>query len=165
MNLKKTSKISGISIAACVFCVFTFQTEVFAMSFFGLKLCVFSAVEGKVLREGKPIPNALVKRTYDWDGENITDEVTTDDDGNFSFNNQYQKSLFAIFPHNPSVGQFIKIYIDDKEYQAWGFQKGNYDVNGELDGKPMKLLCDLDSPKQTHKASEFKNYVGICELR
>ena len=103
---------------------------------------------------GKPIPNALVNRIYKWDGENITDEVTNGVHSHFSFSNQYQKSLFAIFPHNPSFGQFINIYIDDKEYQAWGFQKGNHDVYGKLDGKPMKLLCNFDNSKQTHKTSD-----------
>jgi hypothetical protein len=165
MNLKKTTKISGFSIAACVFCVFTFQTEVFAMSFFGLKLCVFSAVDGTVAKEGKPILNALVKRTYKWDGEDFTDEVTTDKDGKFSFDSQFQKSLFAIFPHNPSVSQRIKIYIEDKEYLAWAYAKGNYDVNGELNGKPLNMYCDVNSPQEKHQLENHKMYSGICELR
>lgn len=100
MHKKKVAKIGGINLTACIFCLFTYQSEV-----------------------------------------------------------------LAIFPHNPSVGQFIKIYVDGNEYQAWGFGTGNYDVNGELGGKPMNLLCDLDSPKQTHKVNDLKNYVGICELK
>jgi hypothetical protein len=135
------------------------------MSIFGKKVCVFSAVEGTIVRNGELITNATIKRTYTWDGQDITDEIKTDKNGFFSFPAQHESSVWAFFPHNPSIIQFINISIEDKEYQAWGFQKGNYDINGELDGKPMNLFCDLDTPKATHKVNEYKNYVGICVLK
>jgi hypothetical protein len=168
MNVLSLKRTSNISVTACLFCVFIFPTEALSMSFlniFGLRLCAFSAVEGKVTKEGKPIPNALVKRSYKWDGENITDEVTTDEDGSFSFSNQYQNSLFAIFPHNPSVSQRIKIYFGENEYLAWAYQKGNYDVNGELNGKALIMYCDLNNPQEKHSLENYKIYSGICGLK
>jgi hypothetical protein len=72
--------------------------------------------------------------------------------------------LITIFPHNPSVGQQINIHFEGKKYQAWGFHKGNYDVNGELDGMPLKLICDLNASEQRHKVNSFKNYFRMCEV-
>jgi hypothetical protein len=165
MDLTTLKKHNRYKVLVFFSFAFLFQAEVFGMAFFGLKLCVFSAVKGTVVKEGMPLPNVLVKRTYKWDGESITDEVTTDAAGNFSFPEQNQRSVIAIFPHNPSVSQGIKIYLDGKEYRAWAYQKGNYDVNGELDGKPMNLLCDLNNPEQKHEVNNYKIYTGICELR
>ena len=144
-------------------CVTVFQLEASAMSF-GKQVCVFSAVEGTVLQDGKPVRDALVKRSYKWDGEDVIDQQTTDEDGRFSFPEANEKSLMAIFPHNPAVTQFIKFVVDDTEYLAWGYVKGNYDVNGELEGRAMNLKCDLNSPEATHKLTSFKSYGGICEL-
>lgn len=163
MHLVSTLKINQKIIIVCIILFLIFQTEVSAMSIFGKKVCVFSAVSGTVVNNGEPIVNAIIKRTYTWDGKDITDESKTDENGNFSFPVKHESSVWAFFPHNPSIIQFIKINVDNNEYQAWGFQKGNYDVNGELDGKPMNLLCDLSSPKQTHKVNEYQNYVGICK--
>lgn len=165
MRVKNKVNVNRVNIVFCLILLFIFQTEVFAMSFFGKKVCVFSAVNGKVVQQGEPIINATIRRTYTWDSKDYTDEVSTDENGYFSFPEKFESSVWAFFPHNPSIIQFVKIQVENNEYQAWGFQKGNYDVNGELDGKPMKLLCDLDSPKVTHKVNEFKNYVGICQIK
>ena len=167
MNIKAhlTTKNNVISLSCIIFVFFVFQTEVFAMSIFGKKVCVFSAVEGIVIQDGEPIKNAIIKRTYTWDGNDITDEIKTNEKGEFSLPEKYESSIWAFFPHNPSIIQFIKVYVNDVEFQAWGYQKGNYDSNGELNGKSMQLLCDLDSPKETHKIDEYKNYVGICKVK
>lgn len=92
-------------------------------------------------------------------------KLKTDENGSFSLPAKYESSVWAFSPHNPSIIQFIKIHVENNEYQAWGFKKGNYDINGELDGTPMKLLCNLNSPKETHKVNKYKKYVGICELK
>jgi hypothetical protein len=152
-------------LLSCLILMFIFQTEVFAMSFLGIKKCVFSAVEGRVIENGVPVVNAIIKRTYKWDGDKISDEIKTDENGYFSLPAKHESSLWTLFPHNPSVGQMINIHVGDNEYQAWGFRKGNYDVNGELDGKPMNLLCDLNNPKESHKINEFKSYLGICTIK
>lgn len=166
MNKKRRVKFfDKKQLFAYIILLLVFQTEVVAMSFLGIKKCVFSAVEGRVVNDGVPVVNALIKRTYKWDDEKITDEIKTDENGYFSLPEKYESSLWTLFPHNPSVGQMINIYIDDKEYQAWGFRKGNYDVNGELDGKPMNLICDLNNQKKPHKINDFKSYLGICEVK
>jgi hypothetical protein len=161
--IKPTRKKQLFTCIILIF-IFIFQTEVFAMSFLGMKKCVFSAVEGIVVDDGVPVVNALIKRTYTWDSDDFTDEIKTDKNGYFSLPEKHESSLWTIFPHNPSVGQLITIHIDDKEYQAWGFRKGNFDVNGELDGKPMNLACDLNNPKESHKVNDYKSYLGICKI-
>jgi hypothetical protein len=166
VNKKKYAKLFDKKrLSAYILLLFIFQTEVFAMSFLGIKKCVFSAVEGRVVNKGVPVANALIKRTYKWNDEKITDEIKTDENGYFSLPEKYENSIWTLFPHNPSVGQLINIHIGDEKYQAWGYRKGNYDVNGELDGKPMNLLCDLDSPKEKYKVNNLKDYVGICQLQ
>jgi hypothetical protein len=146
-----------------IFALF-FHIEAKAMFSFGMKLHLFSAVEGTVLNGKEPVANAILKRTYEWRGESVSDEQITDENGNFSFPDAHQRSLWGVVPHNPSISQEIKILVEDKEYQAWGYVKGNYDINGELLGQPMRLLCDITSPEQTKKANNIKNYVGICEI-
>jgi hypothetical protein len=166
VNKKKYVKFFNKKhLTAYIILLFIFQTEVFAMSFFGIKKCVFSAVEGRVVNDGVPVANATIKRTYEWDDEDVTDEIKTDENGYFSFSEKYESSFWTLFPHNPSVGQLINIHVGDEKYQAWGFIKGNYDVNGELDGKPMNLFCDLLSPKETYKVNILKDYIGICQLQ
>lgn len=141
-----------------------FQQEAVAMSLFSSKLCVFSTVEGTVLKDGEPVMGAVITRTYSWKDEDISEEVSTDKSGHFKFNAAYQHSFWSWLPHNPSILQFIKIKIDNEEYQAWGYQKGNYDENGELAGKNMKLKCELTHPESKQPATDIKNFVGICEL-
>jgi hypothetical protein len=160
----QTNKIISKSVYFFVLYAFLIQSEVFAMGSFGMKLCVFSSVKGTVLKDGQPIKNALVKRTYKWNGESFTDQQTTNEIGQFAFPDAFQKSLMTFFPHNPAVTQLIKIHVDNTEYQAWGFQKGNYDVNGELNGKALQLKCELNNPEQPHNINPLKSYIGFCEL-
>ncbi len=49
----------------------------------GLKLNLFSTVTGRVLNGNKPVVNAVVKRTYKWRGESVSDEQVTDRKGDF----------------------------------------------------------------------------------
>jgi hypothetical protein len=134
------------------------------MGFFSGKVNVFSTVDGVVTNKGEPIASALVKRSYSLDGNEITDSVTTDAQGKFSFDSINIKSLRALYPHNPYVFQRISIETNGQSYIAWSYQKRNYDENGERLGKPLKMHCDITNEKAVHPANEAFDYSGICTL-
>ncbi|PCJ52837.1 MAG: hypothetical protein COA79_23255 [Planctomycetota bacterium] len=129
----------------------------------GLKLYLSSKIKGNVLLDGKPVEGATLKRTVGFQ-KKIIDETISNSMGEFSFPEVIKFSLWGWLPHNPSVTQFILIWYKDIEYQAWGYQKGNYDDDGELFGRKMNLRCDLANENMLHKVSDFKSYKGICEL-
>lgn len=120
MNLFHNIIKSKINL--CLFCFFIVTSKVDAMNF-GKKICTFSAIIGTVTDGDKAISGAKVKRRYTWDGKDIYDTQTTDSNGDFSFPNAFERSLWVLYPHNPSIGQMLTIHVDNKEYQAWGFVK------------------------------------------
>lgn len=122
----------------------------FAGSFMALssKLCLFSAVSGVVLRGGEPVVGAEVEREYLWGWKDRTraERTHTDAEGRFTFAAATEKSMLAsLMPHEPLVTQKIFIRDGGNEYKAWMFTKHNYRENGELEGRPIQLTCDLDS--------------------
>lgn len=128
----------------------------------GLTKVLFSEVHGVVLHHGKPVPNAVVTRHFNfgWTDEEKTESMKTNKDGTFYFPAIKRFSLAtSIIPHEPSVSQIIKIHHDEKEYIAWHLNKHNYDENGELGGKPINLICELTKEPTT----DSKTLVsGIC---
>lgn len=134
-----------------------------AMSLFESK-CVFSKVEGVVLEDGNPVQGAKVERYYKWGGGSnrpIRNMVKTDKQGKFNFPATYEYSIIAsIFPIQPSINQKIIIQYQSKSYEAYLFWKNNYQENGELDGKPLQLVCDLKN-----EASREGGFYGVCILK
>lgn len=128
------------------------------------KLCMFSEVNGVVLRDGAPVEGALVERTFVWTssrGETATDSTETGSQGEFHFPPAFKRSLTAsILPHNPRIRQTILIRHEGEEYQAWVFVKGNYREDGELQGRPLALVCDLEE-----EPARLDGVFGICRLR
>ena len=126
------------------------------------KKCLFSEVSGVVFSAGKPIGGAEVERYYKWLGPDkaARETVTTDAQGRFSFQAAYDSALLAtVFPHNPSIQQEISIRYQGKAYEGYLLLKNNYDSNGELKGKALKLTCDLENePDRT------SGFYGICTL-
>jgi len=132
---------------------------VFAMG----QMYLFSAVDGVVTRQGKPLPGCRVERSFfwHWKDERGSESAVTDASGRFAFAEIVRSSLLgSLLPHEPMVEQTILIRHDGQTYKAWMFDKRNYDKNGELQGRSISLLCDLDAPLN-HKGDVY----GICELR
>ncbi len=126
------------------------------------KFCLFSAVEGVVLDHGEPVAGASIERAYKWvwKDEQGHDETTSTPDGRFSLPEIRGSSFFGSFlPHEPIVKQSIVIHHGGKDYEAWIYDKRNYEVNGELDGRPIRLRCDLATEDK-----EGGEIYGICRL-
>ena len=111
------------------------------------KYVLFSPMFAIVYLDGVPVSDARVERTYRWTwGEKSgTDETTTDKQGRFSLAQINGTSSTAWLPHEPSVLQNIFVYVAGKKYDVWGCRKIDYDLNRELNGKPLNLRIELNS--------------------
>ncbi|WLI87391.1 hypothetical protein Q4S45_11590 [Massilia sp. R2A-15] len=124
------------------------------------KFVIFSEVSGQVLHYGKPVSGAVLERTFDWHREQAIDHATTDAEGKFSLPKIERGSfLSSLLPSEPFTEQIIMIRYQGNAYKAWYFVKRNYRENGELEGRPIRMTCRLESAPETHGG-----VFGICEL-
>ena len=125
------------------------------------KMVIFSPINGKVLLNGKPVAGAVVERDWKWawKDESGNDRAISAADGQFALPLVERGSLLGAFlPHTPSVRQTILIKHEGKTYKAWMVDKEDYKLNGELQGKPIRLTCRLET-QPTRRGEVF----GICE--
>ncbi len=125
------------------------------------KMVIFSPVNGRVLLNGAPVAGAAIEREWKWAWKDETgsDRATTSHEGQFSLPLVEQGSFLGSFlPHTPSVRQTILIKHEGKTYKAWMFDKEDYKLNGELQGKPIRITCRLESQPVRHG-----DVFGICE--
>lgn len=117
--------------------------EVIAMGRFTRIL--FSKVSGTVLKDGMPLIGVPLRRAFNWrwGQEKGTDQAITNSSGEFQFPQISRESISASIPHEPVIGQFIYIDYEGEAYIAWQMLKRDYSVNGELNGKPINLVCEL----------------------
>jgi hypothetical protein len=138
----------------------------FSMGALGQELVLFSPVTGVVVDGGKPVAGAKVTRSVKWKDSHEVDEVVTTAAGEFQFAAKSVRSMmWSLIPHNPVVMQTITIQAGDKTYEAWEYQKGNYEMNSEADGKTVDMLCDLQNEPRSHAINQLFSYWGICTLR
>jgi hypothetical protein len=132
-----------------------------AMSFLK-KWVVFSEVKGVVLDNGKPVPGVVVERFVMESNQEGLDSTVTDARGKFSFKS-IEKTSFSIsrlFPHEVVITQKLFINSGNYKYKAWICVKRNYENNGELNGKPIDIICDL---KNDYIDNNGK-FMGMCRL-
>ncbi len=132
------------------------------------KLCLFSEVQGVVLKGGQPVVNAQVKRHYTWAWKNdqrYQDETTTDAEGRFRFPAALESSFWGSWlPHEPQILQRIDIHVGERAYRAWSLEKRNYRNQGEVKGQPLILRCDLDNEPTAHEGGYFGLAVLVPSL-
>lgn len=125
------------------------------------RLVLFSEVHGTVLKDGKPVAGAEVIQKVVWsDNENDIprQRAITDETGTFSFPAiERRAGLLRLLPAQPTMQQELLIRYQGAEYIAWQHGKGSYNANTELDGRPIRLVCELTRPPNY----ERKHY-GIC---
>lgn len=65
-----------------------------------------------------------------------------------------------VLPLQPSMNQRLVIRHQGVEYDAYRHGKLNYDLNGENEGKPLVLECEL-----SRQPDFFGKFYGICRLK
>ena len=130
---------------------------------------LFSEVRGVVTRGGAPVSGAIVEREYRWSWNKSTgsDRATTGADGTFTLPPMTKTSLIgSLLPHEAVIYQTIRISVNGKSHDAWYLIKRNYETNGELSGRPIRLKCDLGAePHRTDVDAEGTGFFGVCDLQ
>ena len=110
-------------------------------------LVLFSEVHGTVLKNGEPVQGAQIVQEVVWsdgNGGTQTEIRVSDKDGNFSFDAVKKMAGFArILPHETVILQKLTIRYEGIVYAAWQHTKNSYAANSELDGRPLRLNCEL----------------------
>lgn len=146
------------AVAAVSFALFWYSIPGEAMG----KHYLFSEVEGTVLSNGQPVAGARVTRetNWRWKDKTFNEEVTTGADGTFRFPELARSSLItSLLPHEPYITQTILIHHGGRSYDAWLNSKRNYDRNSELGGRPIRVVCSLESEKK-----KTGDVFGICDV-
>ena len=143
--------------------LFIFLLEANGMSLFEIgKTCVFSDVQLKLLKDGKPLSNVKVTRQWDWNKRG-SDHAMTSDDGSIHFPAVFASSVSRLLPTELVIGQQLSIEIDGKEQVIWTNAKREPDVNSEYGGKPFNVVCDLKGEEVL-----IEDYgslmVAVCKL-
>lgn len=153
----------GVGVVFIIaFSILLLRHEVSAMGV-GTKLVLFSEVKGIVVNQGKPLARTEVVRTFHWmwNNKEYQDRTKTDELGKFTLPKFSLYSIAAnVFPHEPVIHQNITIKVNAKDYKAWVASKRNYDDNGELDGQPINIICDIAT-----KPEDQGKFYGISSLR
>ncbi|NJN48187.1 MAG: hypothetical protein HC808_18805 [Candidatus Competibacteraceae bacterium] len=126
------------------------------------ELVLFSDVEGVVLKDGVPVEGAEIMQeiTYQEPGKIPSKTVETTPNGRFTLARVTRGSgLSRIIPGQPSILQRLVIRYDGKEYEGWRHNKNSYELNSELAGQPLRLICELANTPEF----EGKHY-GICRV-
>ncbi len=120
---------------------------------------LFSALEGQVLQNGRPLAGATLVREWDFPENKVQgrDETMTDSNGQFRLAvvlHPYRRSRF--FPQQPVVAQLIRVSHSGTEWRVWGGSKTNLQAGTEADSDfiegtspnlPIRVVIDLDSPR------------------
>lgn len=131
------------------------------MGFLGKKVCLFSETAGIVTRDGAPVSGVEVMRAHQWNDGRKTTTTTTGPDGRFHFPAVEDRSLSGFLPGEVVIEQEITLRHEGRDYLAWQTAKRNFDVDGELGGRPLDLRCELTAE---HTVREIGDAVirGIC---
>ena len=132
-----------------------------AMGMFS-ELVLFSDVEGVVMKEGVPVAGAEIVQeiTYQEPGKIPVRTIRTGADGRFTLARVTTGAgLSRIIPGQPSVRQRLMIRHNGIEYEGWRHNKNSYELNSELDGRSLRLVCELSNTPDF----EGKHY-GICQV-
>jgi hypothetical protein len=153
-----------------------------------LRFCPFSSVEGRVLRDGVPVPDAVIERGYSFDADKyVIDHAITNINGYFKLDSIFRYSLVTLGPFEMEVSQRIWIESEGAKYEMWRLTKHRplevdselpnegqgvkfdptvgYDTSKPYPRRKIRLLCDLGQPPGWKEPRFGKNQVyGVCSV-
>lgn len=123
------------------------------------QVVLFSHVEGTVTRDGEPVEGAEVvqKVLYKTEDEVPAATLTTGDSGTFIFEEIARKAPGRWLPGEVTITQSIVIHVDGQQYEGWHHGKKGFEANTELEGRPIRLVCELTTVPDVEG-----NHFGIC---
>jgi hypothetical protein len=149
-------------LAAVLFAVVGVGVVALGANMFGKSVVLCSRFEGVLVdKDGTPQPGIRLDRTWNWGWKNEqgSDFVVTDAEGRFALPLVTGRSMTVGFlSHQPSIDQEIKAHGPAGDVVIWYHQKSNYDANGELSGRPIKVVCRIDQDP----AAGGGLYYGTC---
>lgn len=125
------------------------------------KVCLFSAMSGVITLDGKPVTNALLKRTVKL-SKPKTDETRTDNNGHFEFPAAFERTITKFLPQEFVASQKIIVYYRDEEYELWTGVKRTPEENAESRGKPLVVQCELGS-EENHISVNDGPIFSLCK--
>jgi hypothetical protein len=97
------------------------------------RMVLFSAIAGKLVKDGKPVANATITREANFHGSKHSDSTATDKDGNFSFETMKTFTLlYQVLPSEPVMGQKMFAVVGEAKNLIWENAKYGYEDNSEL---------------------------------
>ena len=120
------------------------------------KVCVFSQIEGRLTRDGEALHNTTVIRRWEWNSMK-EDSTITDENGYFEFPSVYERSISRFMPVELVIGQGLYVVESGGETQIWSNSKREPEENAELDGRPLKLVCEMTNEMALHE--EFSSLL------
>lgn len=118
---------------------------------------LFSAIDGRVQKDGKPVAGALVLREWDFAEDKVRagDSTTTDAQGGFKLNaviHPYRKPRFLA--QQTFVSQLIRVESKGVSWRVWAATKHDLLAGSEIafgpstpSNLPLKVIIDLDAPR------------------
>ncbi len=105
---------------------------------------IASPMEGILMKDGKPLPNAKIIRKLRWNGndEGFVSEFYTDDEGFFSLPIHEESLALGIL--NQFVAKTeLQIDHDGSNHEIWYSSKLSPEIHAETDGALEQLTCDI----------------------
>lgn len=125
------------------------------------KVCTFSSISGVILKDGKPVPNAVVTRTTSYQSEK-KDKTQTNEEGYFEMPALFERSVLSMLPQEFAVGQRLVVTIGNEEHDIWSGVKRIKDENSEAKGQPLIVTCDLGDEKQAFEVDR-QPFITKCK--
>ncbi len=152
MSLDKGSVMVSIKRVCAVFLLMVMALSVSAckgkdkgedMLLQAENVCLFSAMEGTLTFQGKPVVGAEVVRTIEFnDKKEKPDSVVTDENGMFTFP-VMNRVVRQIFPFENGTVQSLFVHYKGHEYHIWHMARGDGSEYEEFGGKPVNLRCEI----------------------
>ena len=124
------------------------------------KVCLFSSMSGVIKLDGKPVSNALLKRTVKL-SKPKTDETRTDEQGRFEFPATFEHTVTKFLPQEFVANQDIVLYYQGEEYRMWTGVKRTPEENAESRGEPLVVECEQSNEKQLKQVNNSP-IISLC---